>query len=85
MPGEGVIGDFSAILVRSLAFASSYARHCEGTLRGIAKCRYSSVTTALIAVTEVKPFEEGWKRAMFREEDSILSNPVSETKTDKTA
>ncbi|GBM10117.1 hypothetical protein AVEN_92933-1 [Araneus ventricosus] len=32
-------------------------RHCEGTLRGIVKCRASSTTTALIAVKDIKPFE----------------------------
>ncbi|GBL75658.1 hypothetical protein AVEN_154973-1 [Araneus ventricosus] len=45
--------------------------------RGIVKFRASS-TTALIAVREVKPFEVGRERAVFSEEDNILSNPVTQ-------
>ncbi|GBM68145.1 hypothetical protein AVEN_16428-1 [Araneus ventricosus] len=54
-------------------------RHCENTLCGILKCRANSTTTAVIAVRQVKPFEVGRDRAMLREEDNILSNPVSGT------
>ncbi|GBN52276.1 hypothetical protein AVEN_253198-1 [Araneus ventricosus] len=52
-------------------------RQCDGTLCGIVKCRTSSTATALIAVREVKPFKVGRERAMFREENNTLSNPVS--------
>ncbi|GBO15288.1 hypothetical protein AVEN_93639-1 [Araneus ventricosus] len=52
-------------------------RHCVNTLRGIVKCRANSTTTAIIAVRQVKPFEVGRERAMLREENNILSNPVS--------
>ncbi|GBM72986.1 hypothetical protein AVEN_35100-1 [Araneus ventricosus] len=34
-------------------------RHCEGTLCGIAKCRFSATTAALNTVREMKPFEVG--------------------------
>ncbi|GBO07551.1 hypothetical protein AVEN_188745-1 [Araneus ventricosus] len=56
-------------------------RHCVNTLRGIVKCRANSTTTATIVVRQVKPFEVGRERAMLREEDNILSNPVSGTET----
>ncbi|GBN26240.1 hypothetical protein AVEN_270365-1 [Araneus ventricosus] len=62
-------------------FGAEMPRRSEGTLRGIVKCRASSTTAALIAVREVKPFEVGRERTLFREEDNILSNPVSGTKT----
>ncbi|GBM51062.1 hypothetical protein AVEN_123874-1 [Araneus ventricosus] len=54
-------------------------RHCINTLRGIVKCRVNSTTTTIIAVRQVKPFEVDKERSMLREEDNILSNPVSET------
>ncbi|GBL57102.1 hypothetical protein AVEN_89871-1 [Araneus ventricosus] len=54
-------------------------RQCINTLRGIVKCRANSTTTAIIAVRQVKPFEVGRERSMLREEDNILSNPVSGT------
>ncbi|GBM45350.1 hypothetical protein AVEN_172969-1 [Araneus ventricosus] len=50
---------------------------CERTLRDIVKYRARTTTTALNSVREVKPFEVGRERTMFREEDHILSNPVS--------
>ncbi|GBM23330.1 hypothetical protein AVEN_97741-1 [Araneus ventricosus] len=53
--------------------------HCIDTLRGIVKCRDNSATTAIIAVRQVKPFEVGRERSMLKEEDNILSNPVSGT------
>ncbi|GBN89406.1 hypothetical protein AVEN_255002-1 [Araneus ventricosus] len=56
-------------------------RHCIDTLRGIVKCRANSTTTAIIAVRQVKSFEIGRERSMLREEDNILSNPVSGTET----
>ncbi|GBN96264.1 Acetylcholine receptor subunit alpha-like 1 [Araneus ventricosus] len=54
-------------------------RHCINTLRGIVKCRTNFTTTAIIVVRQVKPFEVGRERSMLREEDNILSNPVSGT------
>ncbi|GBM35924.1 hypothetical protein AVEN_244988-1 [Araneus ventricosus] len=56
-------------------------RHCIDTLRGIVKCRANSTTTAIIAVRQVKSLEVGRERSMLREEDNILSNPVSGTET----
>ncbi|GBL95072.1 hypothetical protein AVEN_188816-1 [Araneus ventricosus] len=56
-------------------------RHCEGTLRGLVKCRANSATTAMIAVREVKSFHVGREKAMLRVEGNILSNPVSGTET----
>ncbi|GBM37242.1 hypothetical protein AVEN_15800-1 [Araneus ventricosus] len=53
-------------------------RHCVNTLRGIVKCRANSITAAKIAVRQVKPFEIGRERAMLREEDNVLSNPISQ-------
>ncbi|GBN74649.1 hypothetical protein AVEN_194712-1 [Araneus ventricosus] len=61
------------------------SRHCVDTLGGIVKCRANSTTTAMIAVRQVKPFEEGRERSMLREEDNILSNPVSGTVKVETA
>ncbi|GBO04018.1 hypothetical protein AVEN_102649-1 [Araneus ventricosus] len=52
-------------------------RHCINTLRSTVKCRANSTTTALIVVREVKRFEVGIERFMFRKEDDILSNPES--------
>ncbi|GBL80500.1 hypothetical protein AVEN_225206-1 [Araneus ventricosus] len=60
-------------------------KHCEGTFRGIMKSRASSTTTALVAVRQVKTFEVGRERAMFRQEDNIFSNPVSGTETKSSA
>ncbi|GBM89829.1 hypothetical protein AVEN_11129-1 [Araneus ventricosus] len=77
MPGDEVIGDsFQPFLFEVWDWLPHMPRHSEGTLRGIVKCRASSTTTALIATRGVKLFEVGRKRAMFREEDNILSNPV---------
>ncbi|GBM30813.1 hypothetical protein AVEN_52607-1 [Araneus ventricosus] len=56
-------------------------RHCINTLRGIGKCLANSTTTAIITVRQVKPFEVGRERSMLREEDNILSNPVSGMET----
>ncbi|GBM00968.1 hypothetical protein AVEN_71098-1 [Araneus ventricosus] len=56
-------------------------RHCENTLRSKVKCGDKSTTTAIIAVRQVEPFEVGRERAMLREEDNILSNPISVKET----
>ncbi|GBN40413.1 hypothetical protein AVEN_255527-1 [Araneus ventricosus] len=78
MPGDEVIGDsFQPFMFEVWRWLPQMLRHCEGTLRGTVKCRANSTKAALIAVREVKPFEVGRERAMIREEDNILSNPVS--------
>ncbi|GBM06950.1 hypothetical protein AVEN_239658-1 [Araneus ventricosus] len=80
MPGDEVIGDsFQPFLFEIWLWLPHMSRHCVNTLRGIEKCRAISTTAAKIAVRQVKPFEEGRERAMLREEDNILSNPVSGT------
>ncbi|GBO29630.1 hypothetical protein AVEN_49088-1 [Araneus ventricosus] len=56
-------------------------KHCVNTLRGIGKCRANSTTAAKIAVRQVKPFDIGRERSMLKEEDNILSNPVSGKET----
>ncbi|GBM77337.1 hypothetical protein AVEN_2171-1 [Araneus ventricosus] len=53
-------------------------RHYENTFRDIVKCHANSTSTAIIAVRKVKPFQVDRKRAMLKEEDNILSNPVRE-------
>ncbi|GBL98173.1 hypothetical protein AVEN_112998-1 [Araneus ventricosus] len=78
MPGDEVIGDsFQPFLFEVWQWIPQMPRHCENTLRGIVKCRANSTTTAIITIRKVKPFEVGRKRAMLREEDNNLSNPVS--------
>ncbi|GBN10453.1 hypothetical protein AVEN_190161-1 [Araneus ventricosus] len=54
-------------------------RHCIDTLRGIVKCRANFTTTAIITVRQVKSFEVGRERSMWRE-DNILSNPNNPNK-----
>ncbi|GBN34200.1 hypothetical protein AVEN_25464-1 [Araneus ventricosus] len=82
MPGDEVIGDpFQPFLFEVWSWLPHILRHCINTLRGIVKCRANSTTTAIIAVRQVKPFEVGRERSMLREEDNILSNPVSRTET----
>ncbi|GBO04888.1 hypothetical protein AVEN_233888-1 [Araneus ventricosus] len=83
MPGDEVIGDsFRPFLFEVWHWLPHMPRHCENTLRGIVKCRANSTTTAIIAVRQVKPFEVGSEKAMLREEDTILSNPISGAETD---
>ncbi|GBL84224.1 hypothetical protein AVEN_118620-1 [Araneus ventricosus] len=78
LSGDEVIGDsFQPFLFEVWRWPPYMPRHCEGTLRGTVKCHARSTTTALIAIREVKPFEVGRERAMFRSEDNILSNTVS--------
>ncbi|GBN02598.1 hypothetical protein AVEN_174995-1 [Araneus ventricosus] len=80
MAGVEVIGDpFQPFLFEVWHWLLHMPRHCENTLRSIVKCRANSTTTAIIAVRQVKPFEVGRERAMLREEDNILSNPISGT------
>ncbi|GBN74615.1 hypothetical protein AVEN_59038-1 [Araneus ventricosus] len=82
MPGDEVIGDpFQPFFFEVWRWLPHMLRHCEGALHGIVKCSASATTAALIAVREGKPFEVDRESAMFREEDNILSNPVSGTKT----
>ncbi|GBN45491.1 hypothetical protein AVEN_87217-1 [Araneus ventricosus] len=82
MPGDEVIGDsFQPFLFEVWSWLPHMRRHCVNTLRGIVKCRANSTTGTNIAVRQVKPFEVGRERAMLREEDNILSNPVSGTET----
>ncbi|GBM91065.1 hypothetical protein AVEN_270724-1 [Araneus ventricosus] len=82
MSGDEVIcASFQPSLFEVWHWLPHMPRHCLNTLRGIVKCRVSSTTTAIIAVREVKSFEVGRERAMLREEENILSNPVSPTET----
>ncbi|GBM93620.1 hypothetical protein AVEN_56956-1 [Araneus ventricosus] len=82
MPGDEVIGySFQPFLFEVWHWLHHMPKHCDNTLRGIVKCRDNSTTTVIIAVREVKLFEVGRERAMLREEDNILSNPVSGTET----
>ncbi|GBO40529.1 hypothetical protein AVEN_138262-1 [Araneus ventricosus] len=84
MPGDEVIGDpFQPFLFEVWRWLPHMPRHCINTLRSIVKCRANSTTTAIIAVRQVRPFEVGRERAMLREEDNILSNPVSGTEKSK--
>ncbi|GBM05952.1 hypothetical protein AVEN_80548-1 [Araneus ventricosus] len=77
-PGDEVIGDsFQPFLLQVWHWLSHMPRHCENTLRGIVKCCANSTTTATIAVRQVKSFEVGRERAMLRDEDNILCNPIS--------
>ncbi|GBO05776.1 hypothetical protein AVEN_244196-1, partial [Araneus ventricosus] len=77
MPGNEVIGDsFQPFLFEDWNWLHRMPRNCVNTLLGIVRCRANSTTTALIAVRQVRPFEEGRERAMLREEDNILSNPI---------
>ncbi|GBM85438.1 hypothetical protein AVEN_133968-1 [Araneus ventricosus] len=80
MPGDEVIGDsFQPFWFEVWRWLPHMPRYCINTLRGIVKFRANSTTTAIIAVRQVKPFEVGRIIAMLREEDNILSNPVSGT------
>ncbi|GBN94053.1 hypothetical protein AVEN_183358-1 [Araneus ventricosus] len=82
LPGIEVIGDsFQPFLFKVWHCLPHMPRHWENTFRGIVKCRANSATTAIIAVREVKPFEVGRERVMLREENNILSNPVSGKET----
>ncbi|GBM92398.1 hypothetical protein AVEN_245691-1 [Araneus ventricosus] len=82
LPGDEVIGDpFQPFLFEVWRWLSHMPRHCIDTLRSIMKCRANSITTAIIAVRQVKSFEVGRERSMLREEDNILSNPVSGIKS----
>ncbi|GBM78455.1 hypothetical protein AVEN_119221-1 [Araneus ventricosus] len=82
MPGDEVIGDpFQPFLFEVWRWLPHMPRHCIDALRGIVKCRANSTTTAIIAVRQVKSFEVDRERSMLREEDNILSNPVSGTET----
>ncbi|GBN67193.1 hypothetical protein AVEN_122391-1 [Araneus ventricosus] len=82
LPGDEVIGDpFQLFLFEVWRWLPRMPRHCRNALRGIVKCRANSTTTAIIAVRQVKTFEVGRNRSMLREEDNILSNPVSGTET----
>ncbi|GBM23459.1 hypothetical protein AVEN_181575-1 [Araneus ventricosus] len=82
MPGDEVIGDsFQPFLFEVWHWLPHMPRHCVNTLHGIVKCRANSTTAAKIAVRQVKPFEVGRERTMLREEDNILSNPVSAAET----
>ncbi|GBN24265.1 hypothetical protein AVEN_109701-1 [Araneus ventricosus] len=77
MPGDEVIGDtFQPFLFKVWRWLPHMPRQCVNTLRGIVKYRANSPAAAKIAVRQVKPFEVGRERAMLREEDNILSNPV---------
>ncbi|GBN68469.1 hypothetical protein AVEN_214061-1 [Araneus ventricosus] len=63
MPGDEVIGDsFQPFLFEVWHWLPDMPKHCENTLRGIAKCRANSTTIAIIAVRQVKPFEVGRER-----------------------
>ncbi|GBM61606.1 hypothetical protein AVEN_226877-1 [Araneus ventricosus] len=74
MPGDEVISDsLQPFLFEVWHWLPHMPRHCENTLRA------NSTITAIIAVREVKSFEVGRERVMLREEDNILSNPVSGT------
>ncbi|GBN22888.1 hypothetical protein AVEN_166270-1 [Araneus ventricosus] len=80
LPGDEVIGDpFQLFLFEVWRWLPHMPRRCIDTLRGIVKCRANSTTTAKIAVRQVKPFEVRRERSMLREDDNILSNPVSGT------
>ncbi|GBN37940.1 hypothetical protein AVEN_238742-1 [Araneus ventricosus] len=82
MPEDEVIGDpFQPFLFEVWRWLPHVPRHCINTLRSKVKCRANSTTTAVIAARQVKPFEVGKERSMLREEDNILSNPVSGTET----
>ncbi|GBM06610.1 hypothetical protein AVEN_220044-1 [Araneus ventricosus] len=82
MPGNEVTGEsIQPFLFEVWRCPPDMPKHSEYTLRGIGKCRANSSATALIAVREVEPFEVGRERAMLREEDNILPNPVSGTET----
>ncbi|GBM74104.1 hypothetical protein AVEN_95116-1 [Araneus ventricosus] len=82
MPRDEVIGDsFQPFLFEVWSWLPHMPRYCVDALRGIVKCRANSTTAAKIAVRQVKPFEVGRERAMLREENNILSNPVSGTET----
>ncbi|GBN90553.1 hypothetical protein AVEN_36953-1 [Araneus ventricosus] len=78
MTFDEVIGDaFQPFLFEVWRWLPHMPRHCVNTLRGIVKCRANSTTAAKIAIRQEKPFEVGRERATLREEDNILSNPVS--------
>ncbi|GBO37524.1 hypothetical protein AVEN_32171-1 [Araneus ventricosus] len=82
LPRDEVIGDsFQPFLFEVWHWPPHMPRHWENTFLGIVKCRANSATTAIIAIREVKHFEKGRERAMLREEDNILSNPVSGKET----
>ncbi|GBN03162.1 hypothetical protein AVEN_78175-1 [Araneus ventricosus] len=68
MPGDEVIADsFQPFLFEVWLWLPHMPKYCEGTLRGIVKCRASSTAAALVAFRKVKPFEVGRERAMLRE------------------
>ncbi|GBN54601.1 hypothetical protein AVEN_37966-1 [Araneus ventricosus] len=74
MPGDEVICDsFQPFLFEIWRWLPYMPRHCEDTLHGTVKCHVNFITAALTAVREVKSFEVGKERVMFREEDNILS------------
>ncbi|GBN78087.1 hypothetical protein AVEN_55802-1 [Araneus ventricosus] len=73
---ETIGESFQPFLFDVWRWLSHMSRCCQGTLCGIAKCRASSTTTAIIAVEQVKPIEVGRERPMFREKESIFSNPL---------
>ncbi|GBO43038.1 hypothetical protein AVEN_99885-1 [Araneus ventricosus] len=82
MPVDEFIGNpFQPFLFEVWRWLPHMPSHCINTLRGIVKCRTNSTTTAIIVVRQVKPSEVGRERSMLREEDNILSNPVSGTET----
>ncbi|GBN02280.1 hypothetical protein AVEN_238162-1 [Araneus ventricosus] len=81
MSGDEVIGESFQLFWFEVFWLPHMPRHYVNTLLGIVKCRANSTTTAIIAVRQVKPFEVGRERAMLREEDNILSNPVNGTET----
>ncbi|GBN90588.1 hypothetical protein AVEN_73912-1 [Araneus ventricosus] len=82
MPGDVVIGDsFQPFLFEVRHWHPHIPRQCVNTLRGTVKCRANSTTAAIILVRQVKSFELDREMAMLREENNILSNPVSGTKT----
>ncbi|GBN76623.1 hypothetical protein AVEN_154207-1 [Araneus ventricosus] len=82
LPGDEVIFDASQSFLFEVVWhwILHIPRHWEGTVHGIVRAR--STTIALIAVREMKPFEVGRGRSMFRE-DKALSNQVSGTKTNR--
>ncbi|GBM17743.1 hypothetical protein AVEN_56052-1 [Araneus ventricosus] len=81
LPGDEIIGDtFQQLLFEVWCWFPHKPRHSKGAFRGIVKCRSCTTKTVLIAVREVEFFEVGRERAIFREEDNILSNPVKEVK-----
>ncbi|GBN67858.1 hypothetical protein AVEN_120774-1 [Araneus ventricosus] len=79
LPGDEVIGDPFQPFLLVWRWLPHMPRHCVNTVRGIVECLANSTTAAIIVVRQLKPFEVGRERFMLREEDNILSNPVSGT------